>query len=69
VTPAELRALLKRLGLSQIEAALLLGVDVRTMRRWMMAEREMPEPAVRLLWACEHYPGVQAGLAGWSRSA
>jgi DNA-binding transcriptional regulator YiaG len=49
MTPADLRAALARLGLTQAGAAHLLGVDARTMRRWLAGTREMPEPARRLL--------------------
>lgn len=49
MTAIELRALLAQLGLSQRAAARLLGVDDRTVRRWIVAERPIPEPARRLL--------------------
>ena len=49
MTPDEYRAAIEKLGLSQVAAAKLLGVDKRTSRRWANGEREMPAPAVRFL--------------------
>lgn len=42
MTPAELRAELARLGLTQSEAARRLGIDPRTMRRWCGGEYDVP---------------------------
>ncbi len=49
MTPDEYRAAIEKLGLSQIAAARLLGVDERTSRRWALGERDIPPPAVRFL--------------------
>src|ERR1017187_1361118 len=49
MTPDEYREALLTLGLSQIAAARLLGVDARTSRRWISGERDLPPPAVRFL--------------------
>ncbi len=49
MTPDEYRESIEVLGLSQIAAARLLGVDARTSRRWASGEREIPPPAVRFL--------------------
>jgi DNA-binding transcriptional regulator YiaG len=49
MTPDEYRRAIERLGLSQIAAARLLGVDARTSRRWASGERDIPPPAVRFL--------------------
>jgi DNA-binding transcriptional regulator YiaG len=49
MTPNEYREAIERLGLSQIAAARLLGVDARTSRRWASGERDVPPPAVRFL--------------------
>jgi DNA-binding transcriptional regulator YiaG len=49
MTPAQLRDTLAALGLGQSQAARLLGVDARTMRRWIAGDRDIPEPAIRLL--------------------
>ena len=56
MTPTTLRATLARLSLTQGAAAALLGVNPRTMRRWLAGDREMPEPAVRLLAVIEYGP-------------
>jgi DNA-binding transcriptional regulator YiaG len=49
LTALELRELLGRLDLTQAAAAALIGVDVRSMRRWVCAEAPAMEPATRLL--------------------
>lgn len=61
--PAEFRAQIARLGLSQLGAARLLGVDGRTVRRWAIGEREVPETVLRLLTACERHPDLVAELS------
>ena len=49
VTPRQLRAALKRLRLSQSEAARRLGVQQSTMYRWLAGERKIPGPVVAAL--------------------
>jgi DNA-binding transcriptional regulator YiaG len=49
VTADEYRSAIERLGLSQVAAAKLLGVDDRTSRRWASGERDVPPPAARFL--------------------
>jgi DNA-binding transcriptional regulator YiaG len=49
MTADEYRTAIETLGLSQIEAARLLGVDARTSRRWASGQREVPPPAMRFL--------------------
>lgn len=49
MSPDDYRAALETLGLSQVAAARLLGVDDRTSRRWACGERDIPPPAVRFL--------------------
>jgi DNA-binding transcriptional regulator YiaG len=49
MSPDEYRAAIERLGLSQVAAARLLGVDARTSRRWASGERDIPPPAARFL--------------------
>lgn len=49
MTAPQYRAALARLGLSQVEAGRVLGVDPRTSRRWALGERELPPPAAKLL--------------------
>jgi DNA-binding transcriptional regulator YiaG len=45
----EYRAALIQLGLTQVGAAKLLGVDERTSRRWANGERDVPGSAARFL--------------------
>jgi plasmid maintenance system antidote protein VapI len=49
MTPQQFRLALKRLGLTQVAAARQLGVDPRTVRKWVGAERRIPEPVAILL--------------------
>lgn len=49
MTPDEYRETIEKLGLSQVAAARLLGVDDRTSRRWASGERDVPPPAQRFL--------------------
>jgi DNA-binding transcriptional regulator YiaG len=56
MTPKQLRAALRRLGLSQVAAADALGVAARTVRTWLKGTRAMPEPAARLLLTWLKHP-------------
>ena len=49
MTAMQLRRALKRLGWAQVELARRLGVDPRTVRKWVLSERPMSEPASRLV--------------------
>jgi len=49
MTTKQLRAALKRLGLTQVAAAHALGVAPRTMRQWIAGDARIAEPAARLL--------------------
>ncbi len=50
MTPSDLRALLARHNMSQMDLARLLGVHPRTVRRWVYNGREeIPEGAVMRL--------------------
>lgn len=49
MTPAELSDILERRGIPQTRAAALLGVDGRTVRRWIAGDREIPEVVARVL--------------------
>lgn len=60
MTPDEYRAAIQRLGLSQVAAGQLLGVDGRTSQKWALGERAVPPPVVILLAYMERYG---AGLA------
>jgi DNA-binding transcriptional regulator YiaG len=44
-----LREIIAGLGLTQTGAARLIGVEPRTMRRWVEGRQPVPEPARRLL--------------------
>jgi DNA-binding transcriptional regulator YiaG len=58
VTPAQLRAVLDRLGLSQSEAARLLSIDPRTMRRWVLDEQPVPAPVAILFRLLDECPAA-----------
>lgn len=54
MTPAELRQIIQRLGLSQVRAAQCLGVEDTTLRRWLMDPanpnaRAIPETVSRIM--------------------
>lgn len=49
MTPAELRATLERFGISQVRAAKILGVDDRSLRRWVLGEAPIPILVERVL--------------------
>src|SRR5689334_5704247 len=60
MTTHELAGSLRELGLSQVEAARLLEVSDRTMRRWVEDAAELPGPAEQALraWLRLHRLGV-----------
>jgi transcriptional regulator with XRE-family HTH domain len=47
----ELRSMIADLGLSQVEAARLLGVETRTVQRWIEGIHGVPEPVAQALHA------------------
>ena len=47
--PSEVRALRKRLGLTQVKFAELLGVSALTVKRWEAGTQAMREPIDRLI--------------------
>ena len=49
MTVKEFRAILERLGLTQVAAGRLLGYDERTVRRWAGGERSIPMGIVIVL--------------------
>lgn len=70
MTPTDLRATITRLGLSQVGAAKVLGIDDRTMRRWIAGEREISPPAILALRMMVNYkidPWEAAGIDRISR--
>lgn len=54
MTPDEFRALLAALGLSQLRAARLLGIQGRTIRHWCAGDRDIPNWAPRFLRLAAH---------------
>ena len=50
MTPAEFHLLLAQLSLTRKETARLLGVDMRTITRWLAGNRPIEGTAARLLW-------------------
>lgn len=58
MTAAQLRAVLDRLGLSQSEASRLLGIDPRTMRRWVLDEQPVPSPVAILFRLLDECPAA-----------
>ena len=69
-----LRDTLARLGLSQTRAARLIGVDDRTMRRWLEppgapGHRTMPVPVSRLMDLMERVPGARERLEALANAA
>ena len=49
MTKEEFAAELARLGMSAQQAAIVLGVNDRTIRRWLAGDRSLPPAVVRLL--------------------
>ena len=43
MTPSELRKFIKEQGLSQVRLAMLLEIDPRTVRRYVLGESEIPK--------------------------
>ena len=55
ITPDEIRHILQDLGLTQVEAAELCGVQGRTMRRWIKDPDKMPLTAVETLYSWQYF--------------
>ncbi len=62
MTPFAIRTTRQRLGLTQGQAARLVGVEARTWRHWEAGERVMPEPVRRILGMVEDVPEVREWL-------
>ena len=56
MTPAQLRASLSTLGLSQARAAALLGVTTDAVSKWANGKRAIPGPVARLVFLMTHPP-------------
>ena len=64
VTPAYLRSLIEGAGISQGQAARMLRVDPRTLRRWLAGDRACPWMAAELLRRMITNPGSTTRLKG-----
>ncbi len=49
MTAAKLRAIRKRLGVTQVQLATYLGVDESTVARWEQGTRGISEPVAKLI--------------------
>lgn len=49
MTPATFRAILSACGLTQKAAGEMLGVDIRTVRRWVLGQSIIPPPVAKLM--------------------
>ncbi len=68
--PADVKAVRARLGKSQAEFALMIGVSVATLRNWEQGRRVPEGPALALLRVAERNPrAVAAALHGGRRGA
>jgi hypothetical protein len=76
MTDAELRDYLERLDMPTEEAADLVGMDARRLRRAAAGElndladptKSVVAPSIeRLFWLIEHVPGVMEALLAWKR--
>lgn len=62
MTPSQLRGILKKLGFTAREAAARLGVDERTVRRWLAGDSPIPTAAAVLLATWASNPQILASL-------
>lgn len=52
MTPAEYKAAIKELGLTQVKAGKWLGIGARTSQGYALGESSIPEPIAKLLRLC-----------------
>ena len=64
ISPKQLKTILKKLGISQMELSRRLGVDGRTVRRWLSGEATIPGPACVAIEAMVHLNDLQRILGG-----
>ena len=64
MTPADLSATISRLGISQAEAARLLGVDRASVTRWVRGKVPVPGPVARLVWLLDQ--GQEGRVSQWT---
>jgi DNA-binding transcriptional regulator YiaG len=58
MTPAQIKELRLKLGLTRGRAAFVFGVDSRTWRRWEAGERDISQPVEKLLTLCVNSPAI-----------
>jgi putative transcriptional regulator len=64
ITPADVRAIRGKLGKSQSEFALMIGVSVATLQNWEQGRRKPEGPAQALLKIAERNPRAVAEALG-----
>ena len=62
VSPSEFRKQLKRLGLTQSEAARRLYVEVSTVQRWARGARKIPGPVIACLESWQRQAKAEEAL-------
>ena len=68
--PADIKAVRKKLRASQSEFALMIGVNVATLRNWEQGRRVPDGPALALLRVASKNPAAVAdALHGWRGAA
>ncbi|HWI18740.1 MAG TPA: NadS family protein [Vicinamibacterales bacterium] len=68
--PADIKAIRKKLGASQGDFSLMIGVSVATLRNWEQGRRVPEGPALALLRVAEKEPlAVAKALHGWRGAA
>ena len=67
--PADVKAVRRKLGASQSEFALMIGVSVATLRNWEQGLRTPDGPALALLRVAAKNPGAVAAALHGTRGA
>lgn len=68
--PADIKAVRRKLRVSQSEFAHMIGINVSTLRNWEQARRVPDGPALALLRVASKNPAAVAeALHGWSGAA
>lgn len=67
--PADVKAVRAKLGASQSEFALMIGVSVATLRNWEQGRRTPDGPALALLRVAAKNPGAVAAALHSKRGA
>ena len=62
MTPDEYRLAIAELGLTQVAAATMLGVDYRTSKNWSSGSTRIPHAVEMLLRIMVHYARASSGL-------